>query len=59
MTNQPVMLCRCYEITEEDIEAAIANGATTINVSPSGADGAEKIDQLRLLMDAAKKAGIS
>ena len=31
MTNQPVMLCRCYEITEEDVEAAIANGATTVN----------------------------
>jgi bacterioferritin-associated ferredoxin len=29
--DQPVMLCRCYEITEADIDAAIANGATTIN----------------------------
>ncbi|MCC6313513.1 MAG: (2Fe-2S)-binding protein [Thermomicrobiales bacterium] len=25
------MLCRCYEVTEAAAEAAIANGATTIN----------------------------
>lgn len=33
MTSQdrPVMLCRCYEVAEADIEAAIVNGATTIN----------------------------
>jgi NAD(P)H-nitrite reductase large subunit len=29
--DRPVMLCRCYEVTDAAVEAAIANGATTIN----------------------------
>ena len=28
---EPVMLCRCYEITLAEVEAAIANGARTVN----------------------------
>ncbi|WP_153502976.1 LLM class F420-dependent oxidoreductase [Cumulibacter manganitolerans] len=34
------------------------NGATTVNVSPTGADSAEKVTQLRQLIEAAEKAGI-
>ena len=29
--DQPVMLCRCYEVSEAEVKRAIANGATTIN----------------------------
>lgn len=28
---EPVMLCRCYEITLDEVEQAIAGGARTIN----------------------------
>jgi NAD(P)H-nitrite reductase large subunit len=27
----PVMLCRCYEVSETEVERAIANSATTVN----------------------------
>lgn len=27
----PTMLCRCYEVTLEEVEAAIENGASTVN----------------------------
>lgn len=47
------------ERVAERLQALSENGATTVNVSPSGADGAEKLTQLRLLADAAEKAGIS
>lgn len=42
----------------ERLRALAENGATTVNVSPSGADIGEKIDQLRQLMTAAKEAGV-
>lgn len=46
------------ERVAERLQALSENGATTVNVSPSGNDANEKINQLRLLMDAAQKAGI-
>ena len=46
------------ERVAERLQALSENGATTVNVSPSGNHANEKINQLRLLMDAAQKAGI-
>lgn len=30
-TNEPILTCRCYEISREEIDEAIARGATTVN----------------------------
>ena len=29
--NEPILTCRCYEVSRDEIEAAIERGATTIN----------------------------
>lgn len=47
------------ERVADRLQALRENGATTVNVSPSGADLAEKTDQLRLLAQAAERAGIA